>query len=411
MFVTPSTPGLAETTRQADTLWKAACSLGYPSAVWRLPHSNKINLLVSIQPHIQKRKVDLEALPSCFVLHPFKKETDEEAFVLEGSLIFTVTDSGKAELSTNHLGEEHPVVKRFLDVAADLQSRTDLKTTWQGLSPLPQVSGDAAEQFKDKVTKAIGAIQSGMFDKIVLSRTKTYSYPEEFDAFEAFRKLHRAYASAFVSLVNLPELGEMWLGATPETLVSLNTTGTFKTTSLAGTQVAGQAQPREEDIRNVRWGQKEIQEQALVSRYIVECFKKIRLREYCEIGPKTVRAGNLFHLRTDFTVNTQEVNFPELGTVMLDLLHPTSAVCGTPKEPALHYINATEGYDRSFYSGYLGPVQVGGESMLFVNLRTLRLSNGTATLFAGAGITEDSDPQREWEETEMKCETLLQVLR
>jgi isochorismate synthase len=275
---------------------------------------------------------------------------------------------------------------------------------------LEEIGMAMEERFKNNVRQAIAAIKAGELTKIVLSRTKTLKHGEDFDPFQAFQKLHRSYPSAFVSLVSLPEQNEMWLGATPETLVSVDTEGIFRTTSLAGTQVAKQPNGQEEEIKDIRWGQKEIHEQALVSRYIVECFKKIRLREYCESGPKTVKAGNLYHLRTDFVVDTHEVNFPELGTVMLRLLHPTSAVCGTPKEAALHFISEKEAYDRSFYSGYLGPVQVDQESALFVNLRTLRLSDGVATLYAGAGITEDSDPEREWEETEMKCETLLRVL-
>ena len=60
----------------------------------------------------------------------------------------------------------------------------------------------------------------------------------------------------------------------------------------------------------------------MVSRFIINCFKKIRLREFEEIGPRTSKAANLVHLKTDYLVNTKEVNFPQLGTVMLELLHP-----------------------------------------------------------------------------------------
>ncbi len=148
----------------------------------------------------------------------------------------------------------------------------------------------------------------------------------------------------------------------------------------------------------------------MVGRYIISCFKKIRVREYLEEGPKTVVAGNLMHLRSDFSVDTKTINFPELGTVMLELLHPTSAVCGMPKMEALAFIQQYEGYDREFYSGYLGPVNVGNETHLFVNLRCMKIQNNVATLYAGGGITEDSEPEKEWQETEMKCQTMLSVL-
>ena len=148
----------------------------------------------------------------------------------------------------------------------------------------------------------------------------------------------------------------------------------------------------------------------MVSRYIVNCFKKIRLREYEEEGPKTVLAGNLMHLRTDFSVDTRAVNFPQLGTVMLDLLHPTSAVCGMPKAPALEFILRHETYRREFYSGYLGPINIDRATHLFVNLRCLQLREDKAILYAGAGVTAESVAEKEWLETEMKCQTMLRVL-
>ena len=155
------------------------------------------------------------------------------------------------------------------------------------------------------------------------------------------------------------------------------------------------------------WSQKEIEEQALVSRYIVNCFKKIRVREYIENGPKTIQAGNLLHLKTEFTCDKNAINFPELGSVMLSLLHPTSAVCGMPKEAAVAQINKLEKHDRAFYSGFLGPVNYNDTTALFVNLRTMKIDQQHITLYAGCGITADSDPEKEWLETEMKIKTVL----
>ena len=149
----------------------------------------------------------------------------------------------------------------------------------------------------------------------------------------------------------------------------------------------------------------------MVSRYIINCFKKIRLREFSEHGPKTWTAGHLIHLRTDFEVDMVATNFPQLGTVMTKLLHPTSAVCGMPMDVALKFLDAYEGYDRQLYAGYLGPIGHKQESHLFVNLRCMQLQERSAILYAGAGVTEDSIAEKEWEETEMKMNTLLQILQ
>ncbi len=409
MLTINSTPEIEVPSHQAQSLWSAALALGFPAAVWRLPNRDEIKLLISLGGEIQRKKTDLEILPACFVIHPFREQ--EESYILEGDLIFTFSEESGFQTVVNRLGDEHPTVKVFFDQVAESVPLPKPTTRIQpALATRQAENSDGSNYFQALVAEAVRAIKAGEFAKIVLSRTKKKSYSEDFQPYQAFSRLQASYPSAFVSLVNLPERNELWLGASPETLAAVDSQGVFRTTSLAGTQTAldngGTLIPASE----VRWGQKEIQEQALVSRYIVECFKKIRLREYYENGPKTVRAGNLYHLRTDFEVHTAAVNFPELGTVMLELLHPTSAVCGTPKEPAMRFIEANEGYDRSLYSGYLGPVNIEQESALFVNLRTVRFSEGIATLYAGAGITEDSDPQREWEETEMKCQTLLSVL-
>ena len=196
------------------------------------------------------------------------------------------------------------------------------------------------------------------------------------------------------------------MGATPEVLISVDRQKTFKTVALAGTQKREINKP----ISEIAWTQKEIEEQAMVSRYIINCFKRIRLREFEEKGPKTIAAGNLLHLKTSYEVDMSATNFPQLGTVMLDLLHPTSAVAGMPKETAYAFIKAYEPFDREFFSGYLGPVNVEEKTDLFVNLRCMQLLRQQAILYAGAGVTEDSNPEKEWQETDIKFNTLLNVL-
>ena len=188
------------------------------------------------------------------------------------------------------------------------------------------------EAYLKLVDNAIALIKEGLAEKIVPSRSKNIT--TDFDLLDAFDKLCARYPSAMVSLVSTPSHGT-WLGATPELLVSIDDKHIFNTLALAGTK----AWVEGTDSKNVAWTQKEIEEQALVERYIISCFKKIRLRDYEEQGPKTIIAGNLMHLKSDFKVDMKATNFPQLGTVMLDLLHPTSAVCGMPKDIALQYLN------------------------------------------------------------------------
>jgi isochorismate synthase len=117
------------------------------------------------------------------------------------------------------------------------------------------------------------------------------------------------------------------------------------------------------------------------------------------------------HLRTDFMVDMKKENYPLLGTQMLQLLHPTSAVCGMPKEAAMDFIIQKEGYDRAYFSGFLGPVHIDGESNIYVNLRCSQLLEQVALTYAGAGITAESEPEKEWLETRLKMDTIRQVFR
>lgn len=264
-------------------------------------------------------------------------------------------------------------------------------------------------EFLGWVSEAIQAIKRGPLQKVVLSRIDEQELPVGFSVMSALEELASAYPSAFVCAVYIPALHGVWMCATPEILVE-HKEGIFRTISLAGTQSGVDADGFALSPSQARWSQKEIEEQAFVSRYIIDCFKKIRLREYAEIGPKTISTGNLLHLKTEYLVDTHAMDFPQLPGLMLGLLHPTSAVCGTPKQEAIDFISTTESHDRSMYSGYLGPVNLSNATHLFVNLRTVKITGNKAIFYAGCGITEDSDPEKEWQETQMKCQTLQRIL-
>jgi len=261
-----------------------------------------------------------------------------------------------------------------------------------------------SNKYEALVQKSIASINTGKFNKVVLSRYKDIKLDNDFDSFEFFKKVCATYPRAFCSMFFIPKEG-IWIGASPEVLID-STERMFKTVSLAGTKKL----KNDESLADISWTQKEIEEQAIVSRYIINCFKKLRLREFDEYGPKTVQAGNLLHLKTEFKVDLSEVAFDGLGDQMMELLHPTSAVCGMPLDQSLDFIKKEEGFDRSYFSGFMGPVNENGRTQLFVNLRCMNVNGNSARLFAGAGITEDSDPQKEFQETEMKMDVMLDLI-
>jgi isochorismate synthase len=385
-------------------LFQLAEKLALPFAFWRMPDEQTQHFITDFQGGTPTERPDLQEMGSGFLVSPFNTDLEKGLFI-RADFHWTSAEqeaSGGIFSAIPSGAEAWAKKSAFMEQLAEGQV---VEHTQGATAENPLGCNLSQTHFTQAVKKAIHYIEAGAFQKVVLSRSKAVALPDSFDPVEKFHQLCQKYPHAFVSLVSVPSNG-LWIGASPEILISIKDQRWFRTISLAGTQPRN----RFSCLSEVTWKQKEIEEQALVSRYIINCFKKIRLREFDEEGPKTVEAGHLVHLRTDFLVDMAQTNFPQLGTVMLDLLHPTSAVCGMPKDVATEFIHAEEGYDRRLYSGYLGPVNMEGDTHLFVNPRCANLLVGKALLFAGAGITHDSDPEAEFQETELKMEVMGNIL-
>lgn len=253
------------------------------------------------------------------------------------------------------------------------------------------------------VQKAIDKIQQGILKKVVISR-KEAVHLTHFQLVEVFQKLLHNYQNAFVYAWFHPKVG-LWLGATPETLLTIDNLH-FETMSLAGTQVA-------ENLEAVVWKQKELEEQSLVTDFIENQLKN-KVSNLKISSVETVKAGKLFHLKTAISgiLDVSKSSLKEL----VECLHPTPAVCGFPRNEARKFIQENELYDREFYTGFLGELNFTSENtetkktQLFVNLRCMKIEGNTANLFIGGGITKDSNPEKEWQETVSKSNTMKLVL-
>lgn len=208
------------------------------------------------------------------------------------------------------------------------------------------------------------------------------------------------YPKAHITIFFLPEMG-LWLSASPEILVEKESKNLLKTMALAGTMpYYGQ------ELKSQGWTEKEIEEQALVSDFVKEKLTEAGFFLFQQSGPATIEAGNLLHLRTDFLVAAPE---PEHFQKLVSALHPTSAVCGSPRESALDWLAENEGFDRKFYAGCAGMISSEGSKMV-VLLRAACVTFNQITLYAGAGITQASIPEKEWAETEEKLKTFRRIL-
>lgn len=261
-------------------------------------------------------------------------------------------------------------------------------------------------KFISLVKKGVDSIVNGDFIKVVLSRTESVLI-KHFKIRKTFKKMLQQYPTAFCYCWYHPKIG-FWLGATPETLLQSNE-NKFTTMSLAGTQPF-------KDNYLVSWEEKETKEQGFVTQYIIENLKNIA-EEITVSSAYTTKAGNLLHLKTDIQgVLKSKFNSKNV----IDILHPTPAVCGLPKNTAKKFILENESHDREFYTGFLGELNHDfskNESAtdLYVNLRCMKINSishsdvTTATLYIGCGITEQSNPEDEWEETVNKSKTMKSI--
>ena len=321
----------------------------------------------------------------------------------------------------------------------------------KSISDINNPNQEAAKLFHiNNVEKAIEAIKSGSFSKVVFSRQEIIENVDN-NPIEIFKRLLLRYPTAFVYVWFHPKVG-LWLGATPETLLTVRG-NQLKTMALAGTQAF-------EGSMDVVWKEKEKEEQQIVTDFIVENLRESVGSSQSTVsslqptltekersggsafrssdtsdenikisGPKTVRAGNLLHLETEISIQLK----PETSALkpILNALHPTPAVCGYPKEKAKAYILENEGYDREFYSGFMGELHLKENisrnpnrrnvennayniqksvSNLYVNLRCMQIKDQNIIIYVGGGITKHSDPVSEWEETIHKSQIIKSVL-
>lgn len=222
------------------------------------------------------------------------------------------------------------------------------------------------------------------------------------DAEELFLHACRLYPHQYIALVNMEHAGT-WLMATPEVLVE-GDSHNYHTMALAGTEkMPVDYRPGQE----LKWSEKNRKEQRYVANYILDTLSPMT-KTLHHGHPHTTMAAQLLHLRTDFDFTLKDD--VQLGDV-LDALHPTPAVCGIPKEAAKKLILEYEEDERKYYSGFCGPYDPEGETRLYVTLRCMEIVEDHYILHAGGGIVPESKEKEEWRETEMKLNTMRDVLR
>ncbi len=335
-----------------------------------------------------------------FVLYKKPNETIVKGFFQNNDELFLVDDfTEKGFVFASFDGKQTVLIpEKHSEIINDMYIENQLDKSFNQNLYL----GDSERSnFEFLVKKGIQAIENKVFEKVVLSR-KEICKLNGFDLTATFENLMQLYPSAFAYCFYHPKVG-LWLGASPEQLLQ-STENKFKTIALAGTQ-------KNIDNQVVDWKNKEKKEQQLVTDYIVAKLNGVA-KEIEVSNPYSFKAGSLWHIKTDIS---GELNLDFSLQKVIRLLHPTPAVCGFPKDQSKAFILENENYDRTFYTGFLGELNCNSttnsiSSDLFVNLRCMEIINNHAHLFVGCGITKDSIPEKEWEESVNKSMTMKKIV-
>jgi menaquinone-specific isochorismate synthase len=264
----------------------------------------------------------------------------------------------------------------------------------------------AAGSYQRAVAQALEEIAAGRCQKIVLARAQQLTTAEAFHPLGVLNHLRQRYASCYAfSIAN--GKGQSFIGASPERLVRV-AAGRMHTEALAGSAPRGQSASEDAAFaRMLQHDDKELREHRLVLDAIAQRVADLNLKLEHAGQPRVLGLANVQHLHTPISATLPP------GVHILDLverLHPTPAVGGTPREAAMDAIARLEGFPRGLYAGPIGWVDHRGGGEFFVGLRSALVAGNTATAYAGAGIVAGSVPEKEFAETELKFKALIEGL-
>ena len=258
--------------------------------------------------------------------------------------------------------------------------------------------GLSDSEWMNRVNLALGKIKSGELEKIVLARDMVVTSDKGIDIQALMRSLESEYPSTWVFLVrNL-------LGATPELLVRLSKS-LVTSRVLAGTIRKTGDESRDLALAgSLAKSSKDLEEHEYAVRSVADA-----LAPYCSStnvpdSPFVLHLANVMHLATDVTgVVNESVSHTDIFT-LIEALHPSAAVCGTPTAQAKVIINELEEMSRGRYAGPVGWIDARGDGEVGIALRCGMIdeSQHQVRIFAGCGIVADSIPEDELAESQAK---------
>ena len=281
---------------------------------------------------------------------------------------------------------------------AEVQELKEVSVTWE-------VDEVAETIWKTRVQTAVDRIQSDVLDKVVLARDAIGTAKTPIDARSVLRTLSTEYPSTWnFSISGL-------VGATPELLLRL-TRGMITSRVLAGT--ISKTGNDERDLAlagSLARSSKDLEEHEYAVRSVADAIEPFCTSINVPESPFVLHLANVMHLATDVTGALAETLAHVDAFTILEQLHPSAAVCGTPRPKAAQLISEIEGMSRGRYAGPVGWIDAAGDGELGIALRCGQINGDSIRIFAGCGIVAGSDPVKELAESEAKFVPMRSALR
>ena len=294
----------------------------------------------------------------------------------------------------------------LLSALSESKINSSFTTNFQSFCEQPR-NLKAFTEWKNMIVKAKKAIDTNNLKKVVLARKVTQSHLLKPKAADVISNLEQLYPDCFIFCVN-PKGKSYFVGATPERLARFTPTQ-VQTESLAGSTKRGMTYEEDDDLAGKLLNSKK---DRLEHQIVVEAIEEdlVPYSEHLEhsSSPRVKKLPNVQHLYTPISaVFKKGIS----RTKVLKNLHPTPAVGGFPRTKALDFIEKEELFTRGWYASPIGWINSHGTGEFYVGIRSGLIEQNTAHFYAGCGIVKDSDPEKEWLETELKFKPMVDAVR
>ncbi|MFH1195323.1 MAG: isochorismate synthase [bacterium] len=261
---------------------------------------------------------------------------------------------------------------------------------------------EAKEMWFNKVESALESIHLNRYQKIVLSRKIDVGLDNKPAIDVIIEKLSNKYPDCYIFAFH--KSNSVFFGASPEKLARISD-GWIEADALAGSTSRGST-PEDDEIfaNSLLNSEKNLIEQNAVVNFIVDSFSDFTDEIIYEPVPLIRKLPNIQHLWTPIR---GKLKAKKSVFSILKEIHPTPAICGVPWSTALTHIIEMENYDRGLFTGIIGWFNFECEGEFAVAIRSALLKDKLLHVFAGCGIVKGSNPEQEYEETDLKLNAVL----